>query len=70
MLPHAFISPPRKIGTYVISHCLNTGEFLFYCQSRCLCKKWVVYFEDVESDVSEGRDNVNIEGDLWLCHFG
>lgn len=26
-LPHAFIKPPRKIGIYVISHCLKTGKF-------------------------------------------
>jgi hypothetical protein len=27
VLPQAFIIPPRNTGTYVISHCLKTGEF-------------------------------------------
>ena len=27
LLSHCFIKPPRKIGTYVISHCLKTGKF-------------------------------------------
>lgn len=27
LLPHLFIRPPRNMGTYLMSHCLNAGEF-------------------------------------------
>lgn len=27
VFPHVFIRPPKKTGTYLISHCLNDGEF-------------------------------------------
>jgi len=27
VLPQAFMSPPRRMGTYVMSHDLNVGEF-------------------------------------------
>jgi hypothetical protein len=31
VFPHVFIRPPKKMGTYLMSHCLNEGEF---CASR------------------------------------
>lgn len=34
VLPHAFMMPARNTGTYVISHCLKTGEFC--SQSRSI----------------------------------
>lgn len=30
VLPHAFMTPPRRIGTYVTSQCLKAGEFWVY----------------------------------------
>ena len=35
VLPHAFIKPPRNMGTYLISHCLKAGE----CYSCVLTKR-------------------------------
>jgi hypothetical protein len=29
VLPHKFMRPPSRRGTYVISHCLKAGEFCF-----------------------------------------
>jgi hypothetical protein len=27
VLPQAFMRPPRKMGVYLMSHCLKAGEF-------------------------------------------
>jgi hypothetical protein len=66
LLPHAFINPPRKMGTYVISHDLNTGEFCIVELGSCLFSQFTLfpYLEKVKTEVTEGRDDIDIESYL------
>lgn len=41
VLPHMFMSPPSKMGIYVISHCLKAGEFWRFLV-RKFCKMFRV----------------------------
>jgi hypothetical protein len=53
-LPHAFMTPPRKIGIYVISHFLNTGS--------CCKSNWISVLLSPEAPTTRSPNLLSLAG--------